>query len=76
VGNREGNLVADETGGTSETDKGSRFPDLRTSNFILRLMHDVILSPILHVAPFSHISRVTRYGPWPLADYFSILRDR
>ena len=29
------------------------FPELRTSNFIFRLMHDVILSPILHVTPIA-----------------------
>jgi len=54
-----------ETGEKGATDEGSRFPELRTSNFILRLMHDVILSPILRVAPFSPVSLVPRHGPWP-----------
>ena len=27
------------------------FPEFRTSNFIFRLMHDVIFSPILRVTP-------------------------
>ena len=49
-------------GETGATDEGLRFPELRTSNFILRLMHDVILSPILRVAP---VSLVPRHGLWP-----------
>jgi hypothetical protein len=27
----------------------------------------------VHVAPFSHVSRVTRHGLWLLTDFFSIL---
>jgi len=27
----------------------------------------------VHVAPFSHVSRITHHGLWPLANFFSIL---
>ena len=27
----------------------------------------------VHVAPFSHVSRVTRHDPWPLAGFFRSL---
>src|SRR6266849_2989254 len=30
----------------------------------------------VHVAPFSHVSRFTRHGLWPLADSCSILLQR
>jgi hypothetical protein len=30
----------------------------------------------VHVASFSHVSRFTRHGLWPLADFFSILLQR
>ena len=44
--------------------RSSRFSELRTPNFELR------------IAPFSHVSRFTRHGLWLLADFFSILLQR
>jgi hypothetical protein len=41
--------------------RGFRNLEPRTPNFELR------------IAPFSHISRVTRHVSWTLADFFSIL---
>ena len=44
--------------------RSSRFSELRTQNFELR------------IAPFSHVSRFARHGLWPLAEFFSILPVR
>ena len=43
--------------------RSSRFSELRTPNFELR------------VAPFSHVSHFTRHSPWLLAGFFGILLE-
>ena len=59
--------------------RSSRFSEPQTPNVTRWLMPDAILLPISPITPFplvvhrSHISRGTRHGVWPLADFFSIL---
>jgi len=61
IGGRDRRVGRDE--GEFEV-RSSRFSELRTPNFELRIV------------PFSHVSRFARHGLWPLAEFSSILPVR
>ncbi len=59
--------------------QGAQWPQAMNNRGISRRIaahdrRDEVGAQSVHVAPFSHIiMRFMRHGPWPLADFFSIL---